>query len=274
MFLSSNMIEFFQRLSISGKLVRVTGHLICRATRLEVPEFAHTDCALVSTGRHLQLSAMPAALAQQSFTVMPTTTLSAETANNTSAYPSFAALSNGDIAPGNVSKLPTTNLLYSGATTAVYAQFQPWFGQSSHINVGYNSDDPTQVQNQVTDMVSRGISGAIVDWYGPDAAVENNTTLLMKTEAENRNGAFVFAVQEDVGALGTCAATSGCNLTQQLISDLTYAYNNYEASKAYMRSMAGRSYSFSGSINTPSTGPWCAAASPAIHISSSSAPAG
>ena len=179
-------------------------------------------------------AAMPAALAQQSFTVMPTTTLSAETANNTSAYPSFAALSNGDIAPGNVSKLPTTNLLYSGATTAVYAQFQPWFGQSSHINVGYNSDDPTQVRNQVTDMVSRGISGAIVDWYGPDAAVENNTTLLMKTAAENTNGAFVFAVQEDVGALSTCASTSGCNVTNQLISDLAYAYSNFEGSKAYM----------------------------------------
>ena len=170
----------------------------------------------------------------QQFVFTPTTTLSAETANNTSAASSFTALSNGDTAPGNVSKLPTTNLLYSGATTAVYAQFQPWFGQSSHINVGYNSDDPTQVHNQVTDMLSRGISGAIVDWYGPDAAVENNTTLLIKTEAESRNGAFVFAVQEDVGALSTCAATSGCNLTQQLISDLTYVYNTYEISPAYM----------------------------------------
>ncbi len=176
---------------------------------------------------------LPAALAQQ-FVYKPTTTLSAETANNTSAAPSFTALSNGDTAPGNVSKLATANLLYSGAKTAVYAQFMPWFGQSSHINVGYNSDDSTQVQKQVTDMLSRGISGAIVDWYGPDAAVENNTTLLLKAEAESRSGAFVFAVQEDVGALSTCANTSGCSVTQQLISDLTYVYDNYERSPAYM----------------------------------------
>ncbi len=175
----------------------------------------------------------PAAMAQQ-FVFSPTTTLSAQTANNTSAASSFAALSNGDPAPGNVSKLGTTNLLYSGATTAVYAQFQAWFGQSTHINIGYNSDDPTQVHNQVTDMLSRGISGAIVDWYGPDATVENNTTLLLKAEAESRNGSFVFAVQEDVGALSTCAATSGCDLTQQVISDLTYAANTYEISPAYM----------------------------------------
>ena len=189
--------------------------------------------ALTAALAGITVTGLPAATAQQ-FVFNQTTTLSAETANNTSASSSFTALSNGDAAPGNVSKLPTANLLYSGATTAVYAHFMPWFGQSSHINVGYNSDDPTQVHNQVTDMLSRGISGAIVDWYGPDAAVENNTTLLMMAEAESRNGSFVFAVTEDVGALNACASTNGCSVTQQTISDLTYAYNTYESSPAYM----------------------------------------
>ena len=191
--------------------------------------------ALTAALASIAVLGLPAAVAQQ-FVFNPTTTLSAETANNTSAASSFTALSDGDTAPGNVSKLPTENLLYSGATTAVYAQFMPWFGQSSHINVGYNSDDSSQVHKQVTDMLSRGISGAIVDWYGPDAAVENNTTLLLKSEAESTNDSFVFAVQEDSGSptLVTCANTSGCNITNQLISDLTYAYNTYESSPAYM----------------------------------------
>jgi PKD repeat protein len=83
-------------------------------------------------------------------------------------------------------------------------------------------------------MLSRGINGAIVDWYGPDSPIENNATLLMKTEAESRNGDFVFAVTEDVGALSKCAHTPGCSVTQQLISDLTYIYNTYESSPAYM----------------------------------------
>ena len=148
-----------------------------------------TTLALTAALASIAVIGLPAAVAQQ-FAFNPTTTLSAETANNTSAASSFAALSNGDPAPGNVSKLATANLLYSGATTAVYAQFMPWFGQSNHINVGYSSDDSTQVHNQVTDMLSRGISGAIVDWYGPDAAVENNTTLLVKTEAESRKWFF------------------------------------------------------------------------------------
>jgi PKD repeat protein len=173
-----------------------------------------------------------AGLAQQ-FSFSPTTTLSAETANNTSAADSFTTLSNGAPAPGNVSKLAISKLLYPGAKTAIYAHFMPWFGQSSHINVGYISDDATQVHKQVVDMISRGMGGVIVDWYGPDSPVENGTTLLMKTESENNPG-FAFAVQEDVGALNKCASTTGCNITQQLISDLTYAYNTYEGSPAYM----------------------------------------
>ena len=172
----------------------------------------------------------------QSFTFNPTTTLAQEDGNNTSAADSFSGQTNGNAAAGNTSKLPTRNLLYQGATTLIYAHFMPWFGQSNHMSVGYNSDDATQVKKQVDDMMSRGIQGAVIDWYGPNHTVENGTTLLMKSEAETRGGQFVFAVMEDVGALNSCANTSGCDVTQQLISDLTYAYNTYEVSPAYMTS--------------------------------------
>ena len=110
----------------------------------------------------------------------------------------------------------------------------PWFGQPGHIDVGYSSADASQVNKQVEDMQSRGIDGAIVDWYGPRHTVEEATTQLMKTEAESRTKRFEFAVTEDAGALDACAASSGCDLTQQLVSDLTYAYNNYEQSPAYL----------------------------------------
>jgi PKD repeat protein len=172
--------------------------------------------------------------AGQSFTFTPTTTLATESGNNTSAANSFTAQTNGNAGAGNTSKLPTRNLLYSGSATQIYAHFMPWFGQSNHISVGYNSDDATQVKKQVDDMMSRGIQGAVIDWYGPNFTVENGTTLVMKSEAESRGGQFVFAVMEDVGALNSCAKTSGCSVTQQIVSDLTYAYNTYETSPAYM----------------------------------------
>ena len=166
--------------------------------------------------------------------ITPTTTLSAETGNNTSAAASFQAQTNGNIAPGNVSKVPTNTLLYSGSTTTIYAHFMPWFGVSYHMNVGYNSADPAQVKAQVTDMISRGISGVIIDWYGPNATQENTTSLAMMNEAASRNGAFHFAIMEDAGAISNCANTSGCDVTQALISDLNYITQTYASSPAYI----------------------------------------
>jgi hypothetical protein len=167
--------------------------------------------------------------------ITPNTTLAAETGNNTSAANNFAGQANHNLAAGNVGKGPIAALLYPGATTRIYAHFMPWFGGANHVNVGYDSTDPVQVHRQVDDMMSRGISGAIVDWYGPSFARENNSTLALRAEAETRGGNFEFAVMEDVGALNACAATLGCDVTTQVISDLMYAYNTYEASPAYMR---------------------------------------
>jgi len=130
-------------------------------------------------------------------TVTPTTTLAAESGNNTSAAATFVTQTNGNIAPRNVSKMPMRGLLYPGATTKIYAHFMPWFGGANHMNVGYRSDDPAQVQRQVSDMLSRGIEGAIINWYGPDFTRENATTFAMMREAEARGGVFSFAVMED-----------------------------------------------------------------------------
>lgn len=115
----------------------------------------------------------------------------------------------------------------------------PWFGDGGHMDVGYTSSDPNQVKRQVSDALSRGISGFIEDWYGPNNSMPNATAFTLKAEAESRNGAFVFAMMEDAGALDQCGKTPGCDVTGQMISDLTYAYNNFETSPAYM-TIAGR----------------------------------
>src|SRR6202043_115738 len=119
--------------------------------------------------------------------VVPTTTLAAQTANNTSAANSFSTQNNGNLGAGNVSKMDVHSLLYSGATTKVYAALMMWWGQSSHINIGYSSTDPAQIKRQVEDMISRGINGVIIAWYGPDNSIDQATQLLM-AEAENHPG--------------------------------------------------------------------------------------
>jgi PKD repeat protein len=162
------------------------------------------------------------------------TTLQAETGNNTAAADSFGGGTNGNSRPGNVSKVSIGALLYSGANTKIYAHYMPWFGSPSHMNVGYRSDDGAQVKKQVEDMISRGIQGAIVDWYGPAATLQDTSTKLVMKEAEAHSG-FTFAVAEDAGALVNAAEQNGCDATGQLIADLNYITSTFAASPAYMK---------------------------------------
>jgi len=157
--------------------------------------------------------------------------ISCEPSKNTSASPRYRA-SKSNTAPANVSKLPTRSLLYQGSNTRIFTRYMPWFGDPKHRDVGYRSDDREQISRQVADMISRGINGAIVDWYGPNSGVKNESTILLRKEAERQN--FEFAVSEDAGALGDCEK-HGCNVTDQLIHDLKYAAEHFEDSPAYIR---------------------------------------
>jgi PKD repeat protein len=169
-----------------------------------------------------------------------TTTLAAETSNNTSAAGSFAAQTNGNIGATNISKAPTRSLLYPGSTAKIYAHLVPWFGFGDHMNVGYVSSDTLQVQKQVNDMISRGLDGAIIDWYGRGTFNKNFVFYDQASQAfmhqSELHPGFNFAIMHDAGALKTCAATIGCDVTQTLIDDLNYANVTYAGSSAYVRS--------------------------------------
>jgi hypothetical protein len=163
--------------------------------------------------------------------VVPTTTLAAQTANNTSAANSFVSQTNGNSSAGNLSKVDVHSLLYSGATTKVYAHLMLWFGGSNHMNVGYSSTDPTQIHRQVVDMISRGIQGVIIDWYGPNNNIDAATKLVM-AEAELHPG-FTFAIMVDQGAI-QYDSCSGCTPQQALIGQLQYIEQTYVSSPSYM----------------------------------------
>jgi PKD repeat protein len=173
-------------------------------------------------------------------TFKATTTLTAETSNNTSTAGSFMAQTNGNLGPSNISKVPTRSLLYPGSTAKIYAHFLPWFGFGDHMNVGYISSDTLQIQKQVNDMISRGMDGAVIDWYGRGESSTHFASYDLAAqgfmhESELHPG-FNFAIMHDAGALKTCANTLGCDVTQTLIDDLNYANVNYFGSLAYLRS--------------------------------------
>jgi hypothetical protein len=162
--------------------------------------------------------------------LVTTTTLAAQTENNTSTATTFTLQSNGNIGANNISKLDVHTLL-SGATTKIYAHLLLWFGESSHMNVGYSSTDPAQIHRQITDMISRGIDGVIIDWYGPNNSIDQATQLVM-AEAETHPG-FTFAIMVDQGAI-KWDSCSGCSPQQALISQLQYIEQTYLPSRAYM----------------------------------------
>lgn len=161
------------------------------------------------------------------------TVISCENLNNTSASPRFRGGNNGNAPPGNVSKMPIRSLLYRGSQTRLYARYMPWFGDPRHRDAGYRSDDAQQIARQVADMISRGLQGVIVDWYGPDSGLKNQSTILLMKEAE-REGNFEFAISEDAGSIRDCAQR-GCDPTEKLIADLNYAARRFEDSPAYLR---------------------------------------
>ncbi len=157
--------------------------------------------------------------------------LASQTANNTSASNSFVSQTNGNLGANNVSKVNVHSLLYPGATTRIFAHLMLWFDGSSHMNVGYNSNDANQVQRQITDMISRGIDGVIIDWYGPNNTIDQATQLVMH-EAEKHPG-FTFAIMIDAGAMGS-GTCPGCNPEQTLTQLMQYMAQTYFGSKAYL----------------------------------------
>jgi len=179
---------------------------------------------------------LPAILHAGNLPIVPTTTLKAETSNNTSTADTFAAQTNGNLGAGNVSKVDIHSLLYPGANTKVIAHFMPWWGDKRHINVGYSSHDPAQIHRQITDMISRGIDGVIIDWYG-SADYTDLTAKLVMAEAEQHPG-FTFAIMVDKGAL-QLSACQGCTPQQTLIQQVQYVEQTYIPSSAYMR-ISGR----------------------------------
>jgi PKD repeat protein len=214
-------------------------------------------------GLVLLLASFPTGALSQGLIITPTTTLAAETGNNTSSANSFADSGNGNLRAGNVSKVDIRTLLYPGATTNFYAHLMPWWGLTNHINIGYayldneypqspTSLDP-QITQQVDDMLSRGIHGAFLYWRCAAKADSSGKLVCtaddsrqtnihhdkmahyLRNEAEMREGHFKFALQWDGSALDPCARSLTCNMTSQLIKDLKYANEHFWNSPGYLK---------------------------------------
>jgi len=160
--------------------------------------------------------------------ITPTTTLSNETSNNTSAAGSFAGTSNGNVRASNVSTEPISSLLGSDNNVKFFAHLMPWWGNAGHINVGYTSHDAAQVRRQVEDMISRGFAGVIVAEGTSNSF--NLASLRLVAEEVSRHPGFLFAIQMNKRSI-----LSASDPTARLIGDLKLAGTEFFNSSNYLR---------------------------------------
>jgi hypothetical protein len=66
------------------------------------------------------------------------------------------------------------------------AIYMPWFGDHTHMDVGYSSHNPTVLRKQIEQARGMGISGFVVDWYGDSAPYsDQNFALLQKVASKS-----------------------------------------------------------------------------------------
>src|SRR6185312_9432536 len=53
-----------------------------------------------------------------------------------------------------------------GNTPQMLALYEAWFGQPKHISVGYSSNSPDTIRDQIRKARGLGVTGFVVDWYG------------------------------------------------------------------------------------------------------------
>ena len=178
--------------------------------------------------------------ANPSMALEATTTLNRLTSNNTSASSSFATVSNGDIAPGNVSKVSLKKMLPANFNGKVLAHWMPWWKCSESpcdgvhdkrdvLRVHYSTEDPGQLDKIVEDMISRGYDGIMVAEANSGGADTAGTVAMSREMPKFPN--FYFSVSEN----HLNKIHSASEQFNQLMSDMSFADSHYFRLQNYLR---------------------------------------
>jgi hypothetical protein len=105
---------------------------------------------------------------------------------------------------------PGQNEQAPAASPKLLAVYMPWFGDHSHIDVGYSSQDPAVLRRQVHEARQRGISGFVVDWNGERLPYsDHNFALLQQIASESHfHVALLYNEAEDDDSQATDDAMS------------------------------------------------------------------
>jgi hypothetical protein len=119
------------------------------------------------------------------------------------------------------------------AAPTLLAVYQPWFGNADHIDVGYSSQDRVVLEHQIEQARNLGISGFLVNWYGPGKDYMDRSYALMQQLAAQYDFHVAIQYDENVAYPG--------HETDAVLVDLQYAYDRYigphagPSRRAYLR---------------------------------------
>jgi hypothetical protein len=115
------------------------------------------------------------------------------------------------------------NLRPAEGSPVVLAVYEPWFGDSDHVDVGYSTHDRVVLSRQIDQAQTLGISAFVVDWYGKRKSfLDASFFLLQQTAAEK---GFKVALMYD-------EPQDPSDPTTAAIESLDYAYDQYIGPKA------------------------------------------
>ena len=124
--------------------------------------------------------------------------------------------------PGAVSAVP---LKYkaTGQSPQTIALYEAWFGHPKHMSVGYSSQDPSVIRDQIRKAKSMGISAFVVDWYGDREPFIDRSYALMQAAAANEGFQVAMMYDETEEEDGA---------TDEALADFTMFHETYLSSKA------------------------------------------
>ena len=106
-----------------------------------------------------------------------------------------------------------------GQDPVLLADYQPWFGQPNHTDVGYSSLDRVKIEQQIDRAKQLGIAGFVVNWYGARHDFEDKAYTLMQQAAADKGFKVALMYDED--------ERNPAGSTDAVIVDLQYAYDRY-----------------------------------------------
>ncbi|HEY3974155.1 MAG TPA: hypothetical protein VGM18_14200 [Candidatus Sulfotelmatobacter sp.] len=131
--------------------------------------------------------------------------------------------------PNGCSRANPRNLTLKDVPTApgspkVLADYQPWFGDPDHIDVGYNSQDPNVLRKQIESARNMGIYAFAVDWYGPRRPFLDRSTALLQRIASEQHFHVALMYDETQDDNG--------HATEDAMEAMEMAYQKYIGPKA------------------------------------------